>query len=178
MYLFEAHLLTWRPRRRREEQRLTCTWLQKLPIIRISIPLRFAGSKTIWWRNIWGGFETSLVSIAADKTKNLKSEDEHTYHGWTQHTLKLNKEKLKTYLFSFWGEQLNFEVIASLNYSFIGNLRVQVFSTYNTEIMTTSNDFTMRCQTGTGRCKKVCQAFSLVHISFSKNLVYPAYAEF
>ena len=26
--------------------------------------------------------------------------------------------------------------------------------------------------------KKICQAFSLVHISFSKNLVYPAYAEF
>ena len=23
------------------------------------------------------------MSIAADKTKNLKSEDEHTYHGWT-----------------------------------------------------------------------------------------------
>ena len=26
--------------------------------------------------------------------------------------------------------------------------------------------------------KKVCVAFSFVHISFSKNLVYPAYAEF
>ena len=32
---------------------------------------------------------------------------------------------------------------------------------------------------GTGRwCKKVCLAFSLVHISFPKNLVYLAHAEF
>ena len=45
--------------------------------------------------------------------------------------------------------------------------------------MGTSNEFTMQCCTGTGRCsKKVCLAFSLVHISCSKNLVYPAYAEF
>ena len=44
--------------------------------------------------------------------------------------------------------------------------------------MTTLNDFTT-CHKGTGRCcKKVCFAFSLVHISFSKNLVYLAYAEF
>ena len=44
--------------------------------------------------------------------------------------------------------------------------------------MTTLNDFTTRC-TGTGRCcKKVCFTFSLVHISFSGNLDYPAYAEF
>ena len=58
---------------------------------------------------------------------------------------------------------------------------MHVFSTYKTGIMATSNDFTMRCRTGTGigKCaKKVCLAFSLVHISFSKNLVYPAYAEF
>ena len=35
--------------------------------------------------------------------------------------------------------------------------------------MTTSDDFTT-CHKGTGRCcKKVCIAFSLVHISFSKN---------
>ena len=47
--------------------------------------------------------------------------------------------------------------------------------------MATSNDCTMRCRTGTGigKCaKKVCLAILLVHISFSKNLVYPAYAEF
>ena len=44
--------------------------------------------------------------------------------------------------------------------------------------MTTSNDFTTCC-TGPGRCcKKVCFAFSLVHVSFSKNLDYPAYVEF
>ena len=44
--------------------------------------------------------------------------------------------------------------------------------------MTTPDDFTM-CRTGTGRCcKKVCVGLSLVHISFSKNLVCPAYAEF
>ena len=42
-------------------------------------------------------------------------------------------------------------------------------------IMTTLNDFTT-CPKGT--CKKVFLAFSLVHISFSKNLVYPVYAEF
>ena len=29
-----------------------------------------------------------------------------------------------------------------------------------------------------GVVKKVCFAFSLVHISFSKNLDFPAYAEF
>ena len=55
---------------------------------------------------------------------------------------------------------------------------MHVFSTYETGIMTTSKDFTT-CHIGTGRCcKKVCLAFSLVHISFSKNLVYPAYVEF
>ena len=53
-----------------------------------------------------------------------------------------------------------------------------MFSTYKRRIMTTSNDFAMRHK-GTGRCcKNVCLAFSLVHISFSKNLVYPAYVEF
>ena len=74
----------------------------------------------------------------------------------------------------------NFEVITGLTYRFIGNLRVHVFSTFKTGIMTTSKDFTT-CLTGIGRCcKKVCSAFSLVHISFSfsKNLVYSAYAEF
>ena len=45
---------------------------------------------------------------------------------------------------------------------------MHVFSTYETEIMTSSK----------GVVKKVCLAFSLVHISFSKNLVYPACAEF
>ena len=53
-----------------------------------------------------------------------------------------------------------------------------VFSTYKTRIMTILNDFAM-CRTGTGSCcKKVCLLFSLVLISFSKNLVYPAYAKF
>ena len=53
-----------------------------------------------------------------------------------------------------------------------------MFSTYKPGIMDTSNDFTTRHK-GTGRCcKKVCIAFSLVHISFSENLVYPAYAQF
>ena len=42
--------------------------------------------------------------------------------------------------------------------------------------MTTSNDFTTK---RSGRCcKKVCLAFSLLHIPFSKNLVYQASAEF
>ena len=49
---------------------------------------------------------------------------------------------------------------------------------FNPRIMTYSNDFTA-CHKGTGRrCKRVCLAFSLVHISFSNNLVYLAYAEF
>ena len=53
-----------------------------------------------------------------------------------------------------------------------------VFSTYKTGIMTTLNDFTT-CGTGTGRCcKNVWFAFSLVHISFSRNFNYSAYAEF
>ena len=44
--------------------------------------------------------------------------------------------------------------------------------------MTTLNDFTTCC-TGTDRCcRKVCFTFSLVHISFSGNLDYLAYAEF
>ena len=44
--------------------------------------------------------------------------------------------------------------------------------------MARSNDFTM-CHTGTGKCcKKICLAFSLVHIYISKSLVYPTYAEF
>ena len=52
------------------------------------------------------------------------------------------------------------------------------FFNIKTRVMTTLDDFTM-CHTGTGRCcKKVCVALSLVHISFSKNLVCPAYAEF
>ena len=72
----------------------------------------------------------------------------------------------------------NFEVITGLNDRFIGNLHVHVFLTYETRIITTSKDFTMSC-TGTGRCcKKVCLAFPLIYISFSKNLVYPAYAQF
>ena len=55
---------------------------------------------------------------------------------------------------------------------------MHVFSIYETGIMTTSKDFTT-CRIGTGMCckKKVCLAFSLVHISFSKNFVYPACAE-
>ena len=55
-----------------------------------------------------------------------------------------------------------------------------VFTTYKTGIITSSNDFNT-CHTGTGRCCKkikVCFTFSLVHITFSKNLDYPAYAEF
>ena len=72
----------------------------------------------------------------------------------------------------------NFEVIAGLNYRFIGSLHVSMFSMYKTGIMTTLNDFTT-CLTGTGRCyERVCTTFSLVHISFSKNLFYLAYAEF
>ena len=52
------------------------------------------------------------------------------------------------------------------------------FFNIKTGVMTTPDDFTM-CRTGTGRCcKKVCVGLSLVHISFSKNLVCPAYAEF
>ena len=43
---------------------------------------------------------------------------------------------------------------------------MHVFSTYKTGIMTTLNDVIMCCA-GTGRFrKKVCLAFSLVHISF------------
>ena len=72
----------------------------------------------------------------------------------------------------------NFGVIGGFNYRFTRNLHVRVFSTYKTGIMTTPNDFTT-CYTGTGRCcKKVCFAFSFVHISFSRSLDYPAYAEF
>ena len=69
----------------------------------------------------------------------------------------------------------NFKAIAGLNYRFIGYLYVRVFSTYKTGIMTTSNDFTIQVLAGV--VKKVFLAFSLVDISFSKNLVYPAYAE-
>ena len=55
---------------------------------------------------------------------------------------------------------------------------MHVFTTYKTGIMTTSKDFTT-CRTSVGRCcKKFFIDFSLVHISFSRNLVYPAYAEF
>ena len=46
---------------------------------------------------------------------------------------------------------------------------------YKTGIMTTSNDFIIQALAGV--VKKVCLAFSLVHTSFSKNLVYLAYAE-
>ena len=55
----------------------------------------------------------------------------------------------------------NFEVMAGLNYRFIRNLHacVCVFNIYKTD-------------------KKVVKLFSLVHISFSNNLVYLAYAEF
>ena len=50
-----------------------------------------------------------------------------------------------------------------------------MFSTYKPRIMTNF----IGCHKGTGKCcKKVCLAFSLVNISFSKNLVYLAYAEF
>ena len=53
-----------------------------------------------------------------------------------------------------------------------------VFSTFKTGIMTTSNDFTACC-VGSARCfEKAALLFSLVHISFTKNLVYLAYAEF
>ena len=53
-----------------------------------------------------------------------------------------------------------------------------MFSTYKPGIMITSKDFTT-CHKGTGRrCKKSSSSFfTLVHISFSENLVYPAYAE-
>ena len=69
----------------------------------------------------------------------------------------------------------NFEVMAGLNNRFIRDLFAHVFSTYKTRIMTTSNDFTT-CPKGTG--KQVLSTFSLVHISFSKNFVHLAYAEF
>ena len=73
----------------------------------------------------------------------------------------------------------DFEVTAGLNYRFTENLHVLVFSTYKTGIMTTLNDFTTSCCTVTGRYyKKVCFAFSLVSISFSRNLDYQGYAEF
>ena len=76
------------------------------------------------------------------------------------------------------GVNQNFEVMAGLNNRFIRNLHACVFSAYKTGIMTTSNKFTSCC-TGTGRCcKKVWLGLPSVHISFSKNLVYPAYAEF
>ena len=69
--------------------------------------------------------------------------------------------------------------MAGLNYRFIGNLHVHVFVLmymYKTRNKTTSNDFTRL--TGTGRCcKKFFLACSSEHISFSKNLAYPAYAE-
>ena len=72
----------------------------------------------------------------------------------------------------------NFEAMTGLNYRFIRNLYACVFSTYKTGIITTLNDFTM-CRGATGRyCKKVAQHFALVNISFSKNLVYLAHAEF
>ena len=48
----------------------------------------------------------------------------------------INKEKLEIYLFSFRGVRQNFEVITGLNYRFLGNLHVLVFSTYETGIMT------------------------------------------
>lgn len=59
-----------------------------------------------------------------------------------------------------------------LNYRLMRNRHAHVFSRLNL------NDFTT-CHTGTGRCcEKVCLAFPLVHISFPKNLVYAAHAEF
>ena len=69
--------------------------------------------------------------------------------------------------------------IARVNYRSIGNLNVHVFLTYyETEIITTLKDSTTCC-TGTCRCyKKVYLAFALAHISYSKNLVYPAHADF
>ena len=61
----------------------------------------------------------------------------------------------------------------------MGNLHVHVFSTYETMIMTISKFnlilFNVQVQASV---QKVCSAFSSVHISFSKNLFYPAYAEF
>ena len=74
----------------------------------------------------------------------------------------------------------HFEFMAGLNYWFIGNLHVHVFVLmymYKTRNKTTSNYFTIG-YTGTGRCcKNVFLACSSEHISFSKNLAYPAYAE-
>lgn len=40
------------------------------------------------------------MSIAADKTKNLKSEDEHTYHGWTHQQCPNESFKMPSF-FSF-----------------------------------------------------------------------------
>ena len=40
----------------------------------------------------------------------------------------------------------NFEVILGLNYRFIGNLHMHVFSTYETTIMTISKDFNFNVQ--------------------------------
>ena len=39
----------------------------------------------------------------------------------------------------------NFEVITGLNYRFVGNLNVRVFSTYETGIMTTVLQKTLLC---------------------------------
>ena len=67
--------------------------------------------------------------------------------------------------------------MAGLSYRIIGNLHARVFNV-KTSIMTTSNEFTA-CRTRTGMCcKNVSQAFSTVHVSYSKDLVYLAYAEF
>ena len=58
------------------------------------------------------------------------------------------------YLFSFWGVHQNFKVISGLNYRFIGNLHVYVFSTYDIAIMTTSKDLNFHVQVQAGVVKK------------------------
>ena len=78
---------------------------------------------------------------------------------------------------------LNFEVMASLNYRFIGNLHARVFSTLNQDYDYFECFFYVPI-TGTGRCCKtiayhiyLCLSHTLVHVTFSKNLVFynPAY---
>ena len=53
----------------------------------------------------------------------------------------------------------NFEVIAGLNYRFIGNQRVHVFSTCKTEIMTNTNDFNHAAQVQAGVLKTFAELF-------------------
>ena len=90
---------------------------------------------------------------------------------------KLNKKKLKIYLFSFRGVHQNHVVIAGLNYRFVVNLHARVFSKLKPGLPICQMTLLRAIQIQAG-VKKVYLAFSLVHISFSENLIYPACAEF